>query len=156
MLEFFCISHIFLDLFKINFEKKYFFKCSNTPRQLLHLLWFFWGIFWSRTVFVFLIALTKKSARRWKFSATKSGLMGLMDLWTYGNFPIVYQIRASMEYRCDSFIKIGLAGKSGSSWSLTQSVSNIHPGGISTPTPHSYSSIHVEFAPHSNTLWINC
>ena len=53
-------SGIFLDFFKIFFEKNYFVICSNTLGQHLPLLKNFWGIFWSRTVFIFIIALTQK------------------------------------------------------------------------------------------------
>ena len=73
--------------FQNYFEKKnYFLRCSNTLTQLLHLK-FFLGIFWSRTVFVFLEALTKKkSARCRKFSTTTSDR--LKPLWSIPRFHV--------------------------------------------------------------------
>jgi hypothetical protein len=72
------ISHIFLDFFKNIFEKTTFW---DVPIHLDHFYksYIFFWVFSDpeQFFFIFLVALTKKkSARRQKFSATKSVQIG--------------------------------------------------------------------------------
>ena len=66
----FCPFAIFLIYF-YNFLKTFFMRCSNTLSQHLPLLYMFWGNFWSRIVFVFSAALTKKKCALSEASPTK-------------------------------------------------------------------------------------